>query len=149
MSEEKNVYAMSRSAIITELAESAKSSDEVVEALKSMLANDIRKAVKYAETNFQIKAFKYLETAYNTIGFKPSKTITTVDAKTKYTKKLELKFSSKINPDFKAFVLKGLDESGVLINQKSDTVVYAFKPEKFDRIVARTRPLQDIITTIL
>jgi hypothetical protein len=133
-----------RSAQIVEMAKAAKTSTEVVDHLKGMLAADIIKAKNYAETNLEFAAVKHLSSAFDAIGFRPAKAEVKLDAKSKYSKRLELKFNPKINADYKAFIQNSLEKDGVLISIKGDIVTYAFEPKKFDRIVARVRPLSDV-----
>jgi hypothetical protein len=145
MSKDQEQKYFGRSAQIVEMAKSAKSATEVIDHLKGMFVADIIKALKYAETNLEFAAVKYLSSASEAIGFHPEKAETKLDVHSKYSKRLELKFNSKINADYKAFIQNSLEKDGVLVSIKGDVITYAFEAKKFERIVARVRPLSDVV----
>ena len=135
----------SRSATIVEAAESADNAEQFTKYLKGLFADDIRKAKKFAENTLQFKAVKFLSSADAEIGFEPLTAPVVLTAKTKYTKKLIISFSAKANADYKAFILGSLEKEGILINKTEHKATFAFEPKSYERIVAKVRPLADVM----
>ena len=135
----------SRSATIVEAAESADNAEQFTAYLKGFFADDIRKARKFAENTLQFKAVNFLSSADAEIGFTPLTAPVVLTAKTKYTKKLSIAFSAKANLDYKSFIMGSLEKDGVLISKTMDKATFAFEPKSYERIVAKVRPLADVM----
>jgi hypothetical protein len=138
----------SRSQVLVDLADQKKG-DELLDAIKGIFADDLRKAVDYANKNLRFKSVSSLEEAIPRIGFKVPAKAVTKEKKEKYTKKLEVVFQKGANADYRSFILGYLDSVGICINTKGDTYIYTFLPEKFERVVAKMKPVDYVTSTVI
>jgi hypothetical protein len=137
----------SRSQVLVDLATS-KQGEELVQEIKSLFADDLRKALGYANKNLSFSAIA-LEIAITQLGFKIPAKLVTETKKEKYTKKLEVTFHKAANADYRAFILAYLDKEGICISTKGDVYVYTFLPDKFERTVVKMKPLVNVTTAVI
>jgi|WetSurMetagenome_2_1015567.scaffolds.fasta_scaffold193551_2 hypothetical protein len=143
MGEKKTSVYVSRSQSFVEKA-SKIPVDELTQHVRETFADDLRKARDYAEEKLNYTAVTALNAVTETLNLKVKARPASPAKQEKYTKRLEVVFHKNANKDYRAFLLAGLDKEGVLVSSKDEKFVYAFLPEKFERIKIKVKALTDI-----
>ncbi len=138
------VYVSRSQRFVEKASKKETSAEELTKHIRDVFADDLRKAVEYAEEKLNFTAVTSLSTVIENLNLKASAKPASPAKAEKYTKRLEVVFHKTAIKDYRSFILAGLDKEGVLISGKDDKYVYAFLPERFERIKIKVKALTDV-----